>query len=63
MSGTIANILLDPLFISVLHWGIAGAAAATVIGNILSFCVMLSIARKKETFSVSLRERSSGCLS
>ena len=56
MSGTIANILLDPLFISVLHWGIAGAAAATVIGNILSFCVMLSIARKKETFSVSLRD-------
>lgn len=47
---------MDPLFISVLHWGIAGAAAATVMGNILSFCVMLSIARKKETFSVSLRD-------
>ena len=56
MSGTITNILLDPLFISVLHWGIVGAAAATVIGNILSFCAMLSVARKKETFSVSLRD-------
>lgn len=56
MSGTVINILLDPLFISVLHRGIVGAAAATVIGNIVSFCVMLSVARKKETFSVSLRD-------
>ena len=36
MVGTIANIVLDPLFISGLHMGAAGAAIATTIGNILA---------------------------
>lgn len=31
---TITNIVLDPLFILVLKWDVAGAAAATVIGNL-----------------------------
>ena len=31
---TITNIVLDPLFILVLNWGVAGAATATVIGNL-----------------------------
>lgn len=35
MLGTIANILLDPLFILVLDMGTAGAAIATVLGNVL----------------------------
>lgn len=34
--GTIANIVLDPLFITGLHMGAAGAAIATTIGNILA---------------------------
>ena len=34
--GTITNIVLDPIFILVFKWGVAGAAIATVIGNILS---------------------------
>ncbi len=31
---TITNVILDPLFILVFNWGCAGAAAATVIGNV-----------------------------
>ncbi len=32
----VTNILLDALFIIVFDWGVAGAAAATVTGQILS---------------------------
>lgn len=35
LSGTIVNLVLDPLFILVLNWGTAGAAAATVLGNLV----------------------------
>lgn len=31
------NLLFGPLFIFVLHWGIRGAAAATVLGQVVSF--------------------------
>ena len=36
LAGTFTNILLDPLFISVFGMGIAGAAWATVIGNVVT---------------------------
>ena len=36
MIGTVANIVLDPVFISGLGMGAAGAAIATTIGNILA---------------------------
>jgi len=36
LTGAIINTVLDPLFIFVFHWGIKGAAAATIIGQILS---------------------------
>ena len=31
--GTVVNLLLDPLFILAFHWGVSGAAAASVLGN------------------------------
>lgn len=34
--GAILNTILDPLFIFGFHWGIAGAAYATIIGQIVS---------------------------
>ncbi|RGY98087.1 MATE family efflux transporter [Clostridium sp. AM58-1XD] len=37
--GAILNIILDPVFIFGLDWGIAGAAWATVIGQTVSFLV------------------------
>ena len=36
LAGTVTNIVLDPLFILAFGWGTAGAAAATVIGNMVS---------------------------
>jgi putative MATE family efflux protein len=40
--GAVTNIILDPIFIFVFDWGIAGAAWATVISQFVSFCwVML----------------------
>lgn len=36
MIGTVANIVLDPVFISVFDMGTAGAAIATTAGNILA---------------------------
>lgn len=34
--GTITNIILDPIFIFILHQGIRGAAIATILGNVAS---------------------------
>jgi multidrug efflux pump len=35
IASTIANVVLDVLFILVLHWGVAGAALATGLSNLL----------------------------
>lgn len=40
-TGGILNILLDPLFIFVLDKGVAGAAMATMISQIVSFTILL----------------------
>ena len=47
--GAVTNIVLDPIFISVLGFGAAGAAIATVIGNICSdiFFVWFLLTRSK----------------
>ena len=36
LAGACLNIILDPLFIFVFRWGMAGAAIATVLGQILT---------------------------
>ena len=51
--GTFTNILLDPLFILVFRWGIAGAAAATVLGNVVSSMLVFLHIRKSDCFSIS----------
>lgn len=40
--GNIANIVLDPIMILGLGWNVAGAAIATVIGNVVSTVVYLT---------------------
>ena len=53
MVGTVLNIILDPIFIIVLHWGVTGAAAATVIGNMVSSgCYLYYILKKSSVLSV-----------
>ena len=41
--GAITNLILDPIFIFGLKWGIKGAAVATVISQIMSCCYILSL--------------------
>lgn len=36
LTGALVNLLLNPLFVFVLGWGIAGSASATVIGQLIS---------------------------
>ena len=55
LTGAVINIALDPIFIFGLHWGIAGAAWATVIGQIMSFLVCAMYFFKPKTFRLSLR--------
>ena len=45
--GAIVNTILDPLFIFVFHMGMAGAALATITGQILSFALSLSDLKPK----------------
>ena len=55
MTGTLLNVALDPLFIAVFRWGCAGAALATVIGNVVSLLLAVS---RKPAFSLSPRDLS-----
>ena len=41
LTGAIANTILDPVFIFLFDWGVAGAALATILGQILSFFLAL----------------------
>ena len=57
--GAVTNILLDAVFVAVLKWGVAGAAWATVLGQIVSalfgaFLIFSGKSRveiRKDTFS------------
>lgn len=49
MTGAILNIGLDPLFIYVFDMGVAGAAIATAISQIVSTSVYLAFVRKKKS--------------
>lgn len=55
LTGAISNIILDPIFIFVLKWGIAGAAWATVIGQCLSFGVCALYFFRPKTFRLSVK--------
>ena len=48
------NIILDPIFIFALDWGIKGAAYATVIGQIITATICILYFRKPRTFTLSL---------
>ena len=52
LAGAILNTILDPIFIFVFHKGVAGAAIATVISQILTF--VLNVAYIKRFKSIKL---------
>ena len=56
VSGAILNALLDPIFIFVFGMGVAGAALATVVGEITSFFILLYMTKKGENISIRLRD-------
>ena len=46
-TGAIINIILDPVFIFVLHQGVRGAAIATVLGQIIAFLLAVILNHRK----------------
>lgn len=57
LTGAALNMILDPVFIYVLDLGVAGAAIATAISQIVSTAVYLTyIFRKKSVFNFSIKE-------
>lgn len=57
LTGSIFNLIFDPILIFGFHMGIAGAAAATVLGQILAMFLALVFLRKNKFVTVSFRPR------
>ena len=61
MIGTVTNIVLDPVMILGLNWGVVGAAVATVIGNMAaSGFYLIYFLRKKSSLSIRLKDFRAG---
>ena len=56
MTGAITNTILDPLFIFVMGWGIAGAAWATVISQIISAVMLGAYFTRFQSVSFELKD-------
>lgn len=54
VSGAVTNIILDPIFIFALGWGIRGAAWATIIGQLVTLALSLVYLTRTKTFRLSL---------
>lgn len=51
------NVLLDALFIIIFHWGVMGAALATIVSQFLSaIMVLICLVRVKDMHQVSLKK-------
>lgn len=55
LTGAVVNIILDPVFIFGFHWGMTGAALATVIGQVVSFVITLIYFFRTKTFRLTFR--------
>ncbi len=54
-SGGLLNMCLDPLLIFVFKLGVGGAALATVIGQLISFTILLSMTRRGGNLKVKIK--------
>jgi len=55
VTGGLLNIALDPLFIFTFKMGVAGAAAATVLSQTVSFCILLYLTSKGANLKIDIR--------
>ena len=55
LAGAVVNIILDPVFIFGLHWGMSGAALATVIGQSVSFVISVWYFFHTRTFRLRMK--------
>ncbi len=53
LTGAVINTVLDALFIFVFHWGMAGAAVATIIGQIVAGTLVINYIRRFKTVPLS----------
>ena len=54
--GAILNIILDPIFIFVFHWGVEGAAFATIISQFVTFLMNVIYIKKFKTIKLSKQD-------
>ncbi|MCS4481471.1 polysaccharide biosynthesis C-terminal domain-containing protein [Clostridium botulinum] len=54
-SGAVINCILDPIFIFYFNLGIKGAAYATVIGEIISFVILIVVSGMRENIKFNLK--------
>ena len=55
ISGAILNLILDPIFIFVFHWGMKGAAIATILGQILTAVMVIIYFTRKSRMKIQKR--------
>lgn len=55
VSGALLNIVLDPILIFTLDLGVAGAGWATIISQLVSFCILYIGSKKGSNIQIHLR--------
>lgn len=57
VTGCLANIVMDVVFVVLFHWGVAGVAIATVASQALNMLLLtVKLLRTKESYRLSFRE-------
>lgn len=54
-AGAVLNVALDPLFIFVCNMGVRGAALATLLGQVCSFCILFIMTHHGGNIRIRLR--------
>lgn len=55
VAGAATNVILDPILIFVCDFGISGAAIATVISQVFSFCLLFYMGRREGNIRIHYR--------
>jgi putative MATE family efflux protein len=62
LTGCVLNVIFDPVFIFLFHWGVKGAALATIMGQIANACLNLYYINRKMKSVTLNREVFQSCL-